>query len=104
MLNSIKKILGMEYEIDSKIYKRALASYPYGSTESTGSYISHITNVQAFQKGNQVRVLVESHHPGILIGKAGKQIGEIKEYMERLSEKIVSIDIRQTEIFSNLYK
>lgn len=104
MLNLIKKILGMEYEIDSKIYKRALTSYPYRSTESTGLYISHITNVQAFQKGEKVRVLIETHHPGILIGRAGKQIKEIKEYMEELSEKIVEIEIRETEIFRKLYE
>lgn len=104
MFNQIKKLLGMEYEIDSKIFKRALTSYPYGSVESTGSYIRHITNVQAFQKGNHVRVLIESHSPGILIGKAGKQISEIREYMEYLSGKSVSTNIRETEIFRNLYK
>lgn len=104
MLNQIKKLLGMEYEIDSKIFKRALTSYPYSATESTGSYIRHITNVQAFQTGDKVRVLIESHHPGILIGKAGKQIGEIKEYMERMSKKTVTIDIRETEIFLNIYE
>lgn len=102
--NWLLKVSGREYEIESKIFRRALSSYPYGS-DSSGQYLSHITNVQAFQKPDGiVRVLIVSHHPGILIGKAGKQIKEIKEYMEYLSNKTVDIDIRESEIFKKLYE
>jgi len=103
MFNTIKKLLGFEYEIDSKIFCKALVQYPYNS-DSSGAYLSHITAVWATWKGNRITVHIKTHCPGILIGKAGRQISEIKELMEYMSKnKDLSIDIQEETMFNGLY-
>lgn len=102
MLNKIKKFLGMEHEIDSIIFRRALACYPYGS-DSSGSYLPNITRISATEKNGTVRVIIRTHRPGILIGAKGKQISEIKQMMEQMSKKTVEIHIEEETMFSNLY-
>ena len=102
MFNTIKKIIGMKHTIDSKIFRKALVQYPYNS-ESSGSYIYNITGVSAKENKGKIVVTICTHLPGILIGKAGHQITEIKSLMEHYSGKNIDIFIREEKMFSNLY-
>lgn len=102
MLNKFLFWTKIPHRIDGKIFKRALLQYPYNS-ESSGSYIRNITKVEAIQTGGKVKVYIESHSPGVFIGKAGKQIKEIEELMSRMSNLEVEIDIKETELFQHLY-
>jgi len=103
MLNKIKKILGMTYEIDSKIFRKALVQYPYNS-DSSGAYIREITSVRAFQNKDNITVVIKSHGCGILIGKQGKQISAIRDLMIRMSGKEVEIKLVEDDMFNHLYE
>jgi ribosomal protein S3 len=92
----------METVIDSKPFRRILSYYPY-FTESSGSYLYHITKVDAFENENGIRVVIEIHLPGFLIGKQGKQIADIQKLMSEECEKPVKIEIVESQLFSNLY-
>lgn len=94
----------MENEIDSKVYRKALVQYPYNS-DSDGSYLSNITSVKAFEstETNIVKVEIKTHRPGILIGKQGIQISQIKQLMEFMSGKFVEIFLIEEDMFQNLY-
>jgi ribosomal protein S3 len=103
MINKIKKILGMEYEIDNKVFRKALSSYPYYNGNISGAYLRTITKVYATKKNNNITVHIKTHSPGILIGAKGKQISEIKSYMELLCKCSIEIDIQEETMFFNLY-
>jgi len=103
MNNTIKKIVGLEYEIDNKIFLRALSSYPYSYDAIDSTYLSHITKVWVTYKNSKTIVHIKTHRPGILIGKAGTLINSIRQYMEELSGTVIEIDIQEEKMFSNLY-
>lgn len=89
-------------EISAKPYLKALKVYPYNSSKR-GSYLYNITKVQAFKiSETDVKVIIKTHLPGILIGLKGIQIKEIKELMEHYSKK--KIEIVEEDMFNNLYK
>jgi hypothetical protein len=94
----------MNKEIDSKIFRKALVQYPYNS-DSDGSYLRSITSVVASFIGDAtVLVTIRTHSPGILIGKRGIQISEIKDLMAHMSGKNVEISIVEEDMFQNLYQ
>ena len=103
MKNIFKKFFGMTYEIDSKVFRKALASYPYLEEANGSDYLHSITKVWATKKGNETTVHIRTHRPGILIGKAGIQIGKIKEHMEFLYKSDVKIDIIEDQMFWHVY-
>lgn len=94
----IKKLLGIEYEISNKPFLRALCLYPH-TTDKSSSYRYNITKVWATVKDNKTTVHIKTHLPGFLIGRAGSQISEIREYMEMLYGKPVEIDIVEEDMF-----
>lgn len=81
MINFIKKILGMEHEIHNGFALSALSSFPYGSDVTSGSYLYDIVSVRATRKGKKITVYIETHRPGILIGRKGILIGALREYI-----------------------
>lgn len=106
MLNWIKKLLGFECEIDSKLFRKSLHQYPYGAADCSGAYLANITEVLVTKKGKLVTCHIRTHRPGILIGKHGDQIAGIKELMELKAisqcEHLI-IDIQKETMFQGLY-
>src|SRR4051812_47127839 len=93
----------MKTEIDSKLYRKALSTYPY-INDTSSEYLYNICSVKAFQiEDNKVLVEIETHRPGILIGKKGENINGIKEYMSEKSGNEIEIFIKESELFQNLY-
>jgi ribosomal protein S3 len=103
MRNNIKKFFNMEYEIDSKIFRKALVLYPYSPNSISSSYLANITKVWATQKYEKTTVHIKTHRPGILIGKAGELINEIKKLMETMYKNSISIDIQEEKMFLDIY-
>jgi len=93
----------MTYEIDSQVFRKALAAYPYLEEENRSDYLQSITKVWATKKGNETTVHIRTHRPGILIGKAGIQIGKIREYMQYLYKSDVQVDIIEEQMFWRVY-
>ena len=103
MINYIKNLLGIEYEIDSKVFRMSLVTYPYQSGAS-GSYLKNITKVWATIRKGKTTVHIRTHSPGVLIGKGGVQIDEIKNLMEHFYVQPVEIDIQEEMMFYGVYE
>ena len=101
MINTIKKILGMEHEISNKLFLKALALYPYLTSGNYHSYKGHITNVRVTKKKGNITVHIKTHSPGILIGKQGSTISGIRELMETYIGQTVTIDIQEETMFDS---
>lgn len=92
---------GTVEKIDDKIYRKALALYPYGH-DSSGSYLANITKVEAFKTSeSEVIVQITTHRPGIFIGVRGKQIKGIEAFMSSLSGMTVKILVLEERMFSS---
>lgn len=90
-------------EIDNKVFRKALRQFPYIS-ESSGSYLFDIVSVKAFERKNlPILVEIETHRPGILIGKAGWQVNGIKKLMEWYCKREVEISLKECNLFNDLY-
>ena len=89
----------MSNEISSAIFRKALVLYSYSDKHSV--YLEHITKVSAIELNpSTVQITIYTYYPGLLIGRAGKQISEIKSLMEKLSGKTTHIYIEEEEMFS----
>ena len=100
MINTIKKILGMEHEISNKLFLKALSLYPY-LLNGNHSYKANITNVWVTKKKGNITVHIKTHYPGILIGKQGSTISGIRELMETYIGQTVTIDIQEETMFDS---
>ncbi len=108
MLNTIKKIFGMEHKISSIPFLKAINDYPYYVEAGTGKRVNigqySIVSVRAFQKRNKVRVIVETHRPGYFIGEKGRHIKAIRELMEKRCGQSVDIHIVESRMFLGLWR
>jgi hypothetical protein len=100
MFDETKNMPVSKIQINNEIFLRALVGYPYFSN-SSGTYIYHITDVKAFweEDKREVEVVIRTHLPGILIGAKGGQISGIKNLMELRSGHKVSIKIVEEDMF-----
>jgi len=54
-----------------------------------------ISRVEVERNAEQVKVIVHSSRPGVLIGKKGAKIEKLKADLQRMTQKRVSIDTRE---------
>lgn len=60
-------------------------------------YHAGISKVVVERVGPKVRVVIYTARPGIIIGRGGKEIEVLKNYLEQLTGKEVYIDIREID-------
>lgn len=60
-------------------------------------YHAGISKVVVERVGPKVRVIIQTARPGIIIGRGGKEIEVLKNYLEQLTGKEVYIDIREID-------
>jgi ribosomal protein S3 len=100
MFIAIAKIFGLKYEIESKKYRRAISQYFYWKE---WGYETTITQIKVYRKAGKITILIETHRPGLLIGKAGHFIDSLKEHLcEELKEDI-SISLKECKLWHNLH-
>ena len=54
-----------------------------------------ISRVEVERNGEQVKIIISSARPGVLIGKKGAKIDKLKADLEKMTQKRVSIDTRE---------
>ena len=88
-------------KVDSKKVRRSMYSYFY---YHEWDYTLTLTNVEVFESKSGISVLIETHKPGVLIGKAGSFIEGLKEWLKHdLNRTDIEINIRESKLWLELY-
>tara|TARA_B110001452_G_scaffold42572_1_gene32639 strand:- start:17 stop:361 length:345 start_codon:yes stop_codon:yes gene_type:complete len=93
-------VLGWKYEVESKKYREI--SYQYFNWKDWG-YETSITQIKTFKKKDKTIVQIETHRPGLLIGKAGVFIDGLKQYLKEELNENIEIDLRECKMWHRLY-
>lgn len=70
---------------DTRIRRHIKGSFPAGS----------ISRIEIERSANRVRVTIHTAKPGIVIGRGGKGVDELRARLERMTRKQVSINIQE---------
>jgi len=87
-------------QIDSKKIRRSMKAF---FIKEDWGYENTITKVEVFEKENELEVLIETHCPGILIGRMGRTIDALKEWLEKEEEKVIKINLQENLMWCDLY-
>lgn len=60
-------------------------------------YHAGIAQTEVERVGPKVRVIIQTARPGIVIGRGGKEIENLKAFLQEIVEKDVYIDIREVD-------
>ena len=58
-------------------------------------YFAGIPKVEIERKGDQIMILVHCARPGVLIGRKGVKVDKLKEQLEQLSGKTITLNIHE---------
>lgn len=97
----LKNIFGLKYEIDNKIYRKTIYHFLRWNEHEHQSVL--ITHIKVFKHKKRIIVEIETHRPGLLIGKGGKFIDELKDFVEDNTKQKIEIDLRESKLWMNLY-
>lgn len=104
MLKKLLLILGFTIKVDSKQVRRLIYDYYLIIKEYT-AFPNYVTKVEVREsKQNGMYILIESHRVGLLIGKGGRDIDGLKEYLyKELNRKDVHVDLKECKLWHKLY-
>ena len=85
MINAIKKFLGMEHEIDSRLFKIFYRSM-YLYDVDANPYIEDVTEFYVTKISDRTILHISTRRPGFLIGKGGANINAIKKFLQEVTE------------------
>lgn len=90
-------------EIDSKPFRRHIYSFFY--EEYNSNIISAFTEVKVFKEKDKYVVRITTHFPGILIGRQGRTIDELKNWLNN-GEFLLPVEIKllESKMWHNLYR
>ena len=101
LLLVIVNILNKGLLINNKKIKRTIQMFYYNSQHDM---TSTITDVKFFQFKYNYEVEITTHRPGLMIGKAGRYIDELKEYInDGFFDMPVKIKLEECKIWFKLY-
>jgi small subunit ribosomal protein S3 len=60
-------------------------------------YHAGIAEIVIERVGPKVRVIIQTARPGIIIGRGGKEIESLKNFLEGIAQKEVYVDIREVD-------
>ena len=60
-------------------------------------YHAGIAEVVVERVGPKVRIIIHTARPGIIIGRGGKEIESLKNYLETIAKREVYVDIREVD-------
>lgn len=96
----LARILGCKYEVESKPYRKIIYQY---FNYKEWSYEEHLTYVKTFKKSKKTIIEIETHRPGLLIGKAGTFINGLKQHIIDETKENIEIDLRECQMWHKLY-
>lgn len=91
-------------EIDSRNFRQALSVF-YNNREYGSNVLNTITDVKVFDKGDYYSLQITANRPGILIGKQGYFIDEMRDYInDERFDKPIKIDLQESKIWLHLFR
>ena len=108
MKNLFYKLLFMlgivNIKVDSKQARKLFYDYYFNIKQYTAipSYVTKVEVTESKTKG--MSILIETHRPGLIIGKGGRDINGFKEYVcKELNRTDVHIDLKECKLWHKLY-
>ena len=87
-------------EIDNQLYRRLMYQY---FRKNEWPYASSITYVKVFKQKDEITIEIETHRPGLLIGKAGKFFDGLQNFIAKETKENIKYIIKECELWLNLY-
>jgi len=105
-LKTMKKFLNwifyLKNKVNSKPYRREI--YDYFAIILEEKYIlNFITEVKTYKEKGKIIIDIETHRPGLLIGKGGRTINGLKDYIERETKTQIKFKLRECTLWHKLY-
>lgn len=95
------KLFNLKYETDSKIYRKYMYQY---FRYKDWAYETSITQVKVFKHKNNTIIQIETHRPGVLIGKAGVFIDGLRNYLqEKCNDQTIKISLIECNLWNKIY-
>lgn len=88
-------------KIDSREVRRHM--YLFFRYKEWG-YETTITKVDAYMSKNKILVVIETHRPGVLIGKAGSFIDALRNNLQERLKYDVEIRIEECKLWHKLFE
>jgi len=68
------------------------------------SYEHTITKIETFETSKGLVIVIESHRPGLLIGRAGSFIDGLNIWLtDKLNRTDIELDVKECKLWQNLY-
>jgi len=94
------KKVELKKEIDSLLYRRLMYQY---FRMIDWNYITSITSIKVFKQRDGISIEIETHRPGLLIGKAGKIIDELRDFIKEDTKENIHFSIKECMLWYGLY-
>jgi len=106
IINWIKTVLmnyfNLEIKVDSKSVKRSMYIY---FEDNEWHYKTTITRIEVYKKKDSLRIVIETHMPGMLLGKGGRFIdGLIAFLKEDLKCENINTNINECTMWHNIWR
>lgn len=97
-------MFGFTIKADNKEVRKLIYDYYFIIKEYT-NILNYVTKVEVSKsKKKGLIVIIESHRPGVLIGKGGRDINGFKEFLfKELNRKDIYVDLKECELWHKLY-
>jgi ribosomal protein S3 len=100
----IKKILGKKYDLPKNEELELKNAIHYFLSENNSSMLLQtITDINFLTDKENIYIQIKTHTPGLLIGKHGSFVKKLNYFLKSESNKDIKIDIKDSDIWKNIY-
>jgi ribosomal protein S3 len=101
ILHVMVRYFGFKIKVDNKLVRRSMDGYFY---YHEWNYSTQITKIEVFETKKGLEILIETHNPGLLVGKAGHFIDGMAERLkEDLKRNDIKINLKECKLWMHLY-
>lgn len=101
----MKKLLANLFNVSLKVNPKPVLRLMDQYFNGTDNFLQPtINNVEVKENKTTLLITITTSRPGLLIGKGGRYIDALKEYIESQLKKKVTIHIEESKLWIGLYK